>query len=77
MVQALNQETFSLDELVHALEPLIRRVVREELGRAIAQDTEALNLKPDSPLYEDMIEIARRKDRGAVTLHEHSEVWGE
>jgi hypothetical protein len=72
-------QTISVDpaDLSNLLEPLIRRVVREELARVVAIQPKTLHLKPDSPLYQDMAEILRRKKRGDIKLHSHAEVWGE
>jgi hypothetical protein len=36
-----------------------------------------LQLEPDSPLYQDMVEILQRKEQGDVKLHSHAEIWGE
>jgi hypothetical protein len=36
-----------------------------------------LHLEPDSPLYQDMVEILQRRERGDVKLHSHAEAWGE
>jgi len=56
---------------------MIRRIVREELTRAVTQQTKVFRLKPDSPLYDDMREILRRKASGKVKLYSYAEVWGE
>jgi len=56
---------------------MIRRIVREELTRAVTQQTKVFRLKPDSPLYDDMREILRRKASGKVKLYPYAEVWGE
>ncbi len=69
--------TVNPKELARALEPMIRRIVREELTRAVTQQTKVFRLKPDSPLYDDMREILRRKASGKVKLHSYAEVWGE
>jgi hypothetical protein len=64
-------------DLSNLLEPLIRRVVREELARVVTAQPKIFHLKPDSPLYQDMEEILRRKKQGDIRLHSHAEVWGE
>ncbi|MBI3763092.1 MAG: hypothetical protein HY260_14685 [Chloroflexi bacterium] len=64
-------------ELARVLEPLIRRIVREELTRAVTQRTKILRLKPDSPLYDDLREILRRKAEGRIKLYSYAEVWSE
>jgi len=35
-----------------------------------------LELEPDSPVRQDMVEILRRKTQGDIKLHSHAEVWG-
>jgi hypothetical protein len=67
----------SAEELVNMLEPLMRRIVREELTRLVAQEPDVFHLDVDSPLYEDMEEILRRKKQGQVKLYSHKEVWGD
>ena len=69
--------TVSASDLSNLLEPLIRKVVREELARVMTQQAKVLHLKPDSSLYQDMAEIRRRKEQGDIKLHSHAEVWGE
>jgi hypothetical protein len=34
-------------------------------------------LELDSPLYTDLLNIAGRREQGALHLHDHAEVWGE
>jgi len=69
--------TVNTQELARVLEPIIRRIVREELTRAVARQTKVFRLKPDSPLYDDMREILRRKASGKIKLYPYAEVWGE
>ena len=64
-------------DLSKLLEPMIRSVVREELARAMTTRPKNFPLRPDSPLYQDMAEILRRKAQGDIKLHSHAEVWGE
>jgi hypothetical protein len=73
------RQTIVIDpaDLSNLLEPLIRRVVREELARVVTTQPKTFHLKPDSPLYQDMAEILRRKKQGDIRLHSHAEVWGE
>jgi len=49
--------TIRVEELVNILEPLIRRVVREELSEVIEKKPDIFYLEPGTPLYEDMLEI--------------------
>jgi len=76
-VQPPQKISISVDDLVNLLEPLMRRVVREELARLVAETPDVFYLEPDSPLYEDMEDILRRKEQGKIRLYSHEEVWGE
>lgn len=67
----------SVEELVGLLEPLIRRVIREELLEIATDTPDVFYLDPDSPLYEDLEEIIHRKERDDLRLYSHKEVWGE
>lgn len=71
------QITLSQDELQHLLEPLIRRVIREELLRVVERQPNMCFLSPDMPLYADMEEIAQRKAADRIELFSHEEVWNE
>jgi hypothetical protein len=70
-------QNIDMKDLAATLEPMIRRVVREELHRILKEEGGVFQLTPDMPLYEDMEEIARRKAHGQIKLHSHEEVWGE
>ena len=67
----------TLDDLQDALEPLIRRVVREELAELVNQQPDIFYLEPHMPLYADMEDILQRKTAGQVTLYSDDEVWNE
>jgi hypothetical protein len=69
--------TVSKEELQHVLEPLIRRVIREELSRVVQQEPGVFFLRPEMPLYKDMEDIAERKAAETVELFSHQEVWNE
>ena len=77
MTSQQQQITISIDELLGVLEPLIRRVVREELSRLVKAEPDIFYLEPDMPLYEDMEEILERKAQDKIKLLSHEEVWGE
>ncbi len=66
----------TMDELHHTLEPLIRRVVREELTE-FANQNPTFFLDPSMPLYEDMQEIWQRKMQDKIELFSYEEVWDE
>lgn len=71
------QTAGSVEEIAKALEPLIRRIIREELARLSKKDPNMFYLTPDMPIYKDMEEITKRKRQGGIELHSHDEVWGE
>lgn len=75
MMNTSQQITMSQDELQHLLEPLIRRVIREELLRIAKQQSDVFFLHPKMPIYEDMEEIAQRKAADTIELFLHEEVW--
>jgi len=72
--QQINLRT---DELQQVLEPLIRRIIREELFKVIQQTSDVFFLSPDMPLYKDMEEIAQRKASHDIEFLPHDEVWNE
>ena len=72
-----NQSTIKAEDLNKTLEPLIRRVVREELERVVKKKPGIFYLEPKTPLYQDMEEIRKRKLKGQIKLLSPKEVWGE
>jgi hypothetical protein len=76
-IQSSQAEAMSYQELASLLEPLIRRVVREELAQVAVRRPDVFYLKPDSPLREDLVEILDRHQKGATKLYSHAEVWNE
>ena len=77
MITSSQQMTFGIDELLNALEPLIRRVVREEFTKIVKVKNNTFYIEPDSPLYKDMEAIIQRKAQKSIQLFSHEEVWGE
>jgi len=69
------QIVFNVDDLVTTLEPLIRRIIREELAEVAIKNT--CYLEPNTPLYNDMQDIAERALLGQVKLYSDEEVWDE
>lgn len=61
-------EPIVFDGLIQSLEPLIRRVVREELERIVQKRDDLFCLEPDMPLYDDMLEIKKRNREGETEL---------
>ena len=71
------QDLVQAEEIGKILEPLIRRVIREELTRIAKAEPGIFYLGPDTPIYKDMENIMQRKAQGNIKLHSHEEVWGE
>lgn len=73
----IHQNQERIEEIGHILEPLIRKIIREELAKIIKAAPGTFYLDPDMPLYKDMEETLQRKTKGHIKLHSHEEVWGE
>lgn len=65
------------DELQQILEPLIRRIIREELLKIARENTNIFSLEADMPLYKDLQDIAQRKKNHKIELFSHEEVWDD
>ena len=63
-----SNKTIDAKQLAIALEPMIRKIVREELGRMVASKPSVFYLEPGSPLYEDMERILRETQGKKVKL---------
>lgn len=72
-----HQITVNEEQLENLLEPLIRRVIREELSRVVHKEPGVFYLRPEMPLYEDMEDIAERKASQSIELFSHRKVWNE
>lgn len=70
-------ENINTKSLADTLEPMIRRVVREELLRVLKEERDIFHLTQEMPLYEDMEDISQRKAQDKIKLHSHEEVWSE
>ena len=77
MTQTYQNQSIDLRALSELLEPLIRRVVREELLHFAEEHPDTFYLEPDSPLYADLLTISERNAQGMLRLYNHTEVWGE
>jgi hypothetical protein len=75
-VQSIPAQAISPQDLSGLLEPLIRRIVREELAHVAVRRPDVFYLPKDSPLRDDLVDILDRKQRGEVSLLTHEEVWG-
>ena len=62
---------------VQQLESVIRKVVREELVEFAAQELGIFHLDKESPLYEDMEDVLKRKETDQLKFHTHEETWNE
>lgn len=69
--------TINPQELTGLLEPLIRKVVREELAQVAVRRPDIFYLRSDSPLREDLVDILDRKQQGEIRLYSQLKVWGE
>ena len=67
----------NIQELAEALEPVIRRIIREELERLLAKSSEPFPLYPDSPLHGDLMALREERENGRLEFHSHEEVWGD
>eukprot|EP00767_Chilomastix_cuspidata_P008514 gnl/Chilomastix_cuspidata/9835.p2 GENE.gnl/Chilomastix_cuspidata/9835~~gnl/Chilomastix_cuspidata/9835.p2 ORF type:complete len:107 (-),score=1.56 gnl/Chilomastix_cuspidata/9835:315-635(-) len=71
------QSTVNMENLAKLLEPLIRRVIREELAKLAQARPDIFFIDPEMPVYNDMENIIERDKKGTLKLHSHEEVWGE
>lgn len=70
-----SHQGISSEELSKLMEPIIRKVVREELNRMIEMRPDIFYLQPEMPIYDDMLDILERKSTNSIHLHSHKEVW--
>lgn len=56
------------------LEQVIRKVVRQELFRIVRRGKGESEIEKGSPLYQDLLDIARRKKQGRIKLYPRSKV---
>jgi hypothetical protein len=77
MAMTDQQSTINIENLTKQLEPLIRRIIREELTNVVKDVPGLFYLNPEMPLYKDMKDLHRKKADGLIKLHPHNEVWGE
>lgn len=66
-----------IEEISQILEPMIRRIIREELCKILKEEQGTFYLDPEMPLYKDMEDILQRKAQNRIILHSHEEVWNE
>jgi hypothetical protein len=58
------------------LERVVRKVVRQELSRIVRGGRGEGEIEKGSPLYQDLLDIARRNKQGRVKLYPRSKVIG-
>jgi len=55
----------------------VREIVRSELARTGAEVIEPWMSDPESPLYQDMQDLLKRKKEGRLKFYTYEEVLGE
>jgi len=65
----------AIEEFIRALEPVIRRVVREELNAIVEHRPEVFQLASDSPLYRNLTELKERNERGGLEFIPQEEAY--
>ena len=63
------QLSAKMEDIAKTLEPLIRRIIREELTRIVKKKPDMFYLDPEMQLYKDMENIKQRKTKGHIKLH--------
>lgn len=58
------------------LERVVRKVVRQELSRLVGKRKGESEIEIGSPVYEDLLDITRRKKQGRVKLYPRSKAFG-
>lgn len=69
--------SIKFEDISKMIEPIIRRVIREELTKMARQKPGIFYLEPEMPLYKDMQDLRSRKAKGKIDLYSHEEVWDE
>ncbi len=72
-----HQISVSVKEIAQILEPLIRRVVRQELARIVENRPDIFILDPEMPIYQDMKKLKDKKSENKIKLFSDKEVWNE
>ena len=69
--------TLKVEELIKALEPVIRRIIREELKTVVEKQTDIFHLTSNMPLYNDLLDIKVRNQKNELEFMSHEEVWND
>ncbi|QTA81472.1 Uncharacterized protein dnl_38080 [Desulfonema limicola] len=72
-----NSNALIVEELIKSLEPVIRRIIREELKSVIEKQADIFHLNPGMPIYDDMLEIHERNIKDQLEFMSHEEVWSD
>ncbi len=71
------QTSIPIKDVAQILEPLIRRIVRQELARVIEKHPDIFALNPEMPIYQDMEHLKKKQLENEIELFSNKEVWGE
>jgi hypothetical protein len=71
------KNNINFEDLAKYLEPLIRKVIREELTKLAKARPDIFFLDPSMPIYNDMEDIIKRDKNKSLKFHSHEEVWGD
>lgn len=69
--------TLKVEELIKALEPVIRRIIREALKTVVEKQTDIFHLNSNMPLYNDLLDIKVRNQKNELEFMSHEEVWSD
>lgn len=68
--------SIKVEALARQLEPIIRRIIREELSKIIDNRPDTFFISPEMPIYDDMEDIIKRDEKKKLKFFPHDEVWG-
>jgi hypothetical protein len=71
------QISVPVKDIALILEPLIRRVIRQELARIVDKHPDVFILDPEMPIYHDMKKLKNKKLQNKIELFSDKEVWNE
>lgn len=71
------EKNINIEDLAKYLEPLIRKVIREELTKLSRTRPDIFFLDPSMPIYDDMEDIIKRDKSKSLKFHSHEEVWDD
>lgn len=74
---SLTDQLWLMEKLTHHIREQVNAAIPKETEQKSASDAEPWYLEPDSPLYQDMVEIRTMIKEDKLKLYTHEEVWGE